>query len=111
MVTRGFEGKAAIGYEHGYDEEIYYLGLALVPTYVERFVECCLESIGEDDPDEGEFLRGIWEDGNSRAVSVRLFKAPGGQQEAQGCHHHRAKDKVGNTLTSNFSWTFTTGSV
>ena len=45
----GFTGRAAIGYDHGYDGEVFYLGLALDPAYVEGFVEGCLERIGEDD--------------------------------------------------------------
>ncbi len=32
----------------------------------ERYVEGCLERIGEDDPDEEDFLRGIWGDGDDR---------------------------------------------
>jgi hypothetical protein len=47
------EGRTAIGYDHGYDGEVFYLGLALDPAYVKG----CLERIGEDDPDEEEFLR------------------------------------------------------
>ena len=49
------EGRAAIGYDHGHDaEEVFYLGLALD----ERYVEGCLERIGEDEvPDEEAFLR------------------------------------------------------
>ena len=34
-----FEGRAAIGYEHGYGAQKFYLGLALDPGYVEGFVE------------------------------------------------------------------------
>jgi len=45
-----FTGRAAIGYDHGYDGEIFYLGLALDPTYIEGWLEGCLERIGEDDP-------------------------------------------------------------
>jgi hypothetical protein len=47
-----FEGRGAVGYEHGYDGEVFYLGLALDPNYIEGFVEGCLERIGEDYPDE-----------------------------------------------------------
>ena len=32
-----FEGRAAIGYDHGYDDEVFYLRLALDPAYVEGF--------------------------------------------------------------------------
>jgi hypothetical protein len=35
--------RSAIGYEHGYDAEVFYLGLALDERYVEGFVEGCLE--------------------------------------------------------------------
>ena len=50
-----FTGRAAAGYDHGYDGEVFYLGLALDPTYIEGFVEGALEKIGEDNP-EGEQL-------------------------------------------------------
>ncbi len=51
------EGRAAIGYEHGYDAQKFYLGLALDPAYVEGFVEGCLERISEEDPDEEQLFR------------------------------------------------------
>jgi hypothetical protein len=41
-----FEGRAATGYDHGYDAEVY-LGLALDPGYVEGLVEGRLERVGE----------------------------------------------------------------
>jgi hypothetical protein len=69
-----FEGRAAIGYDHGYDAEVFYLGLALDERYVEGFVEGCLERIGEDDPDEAEFLRGVWEDGDDRGFVLEALK-------------------------------------
>jgi hypothetical protein len=40
------------------------LGLALDPTYVEGFVEGCLERIREDDPEEEGLLRGNREEGD-----------------------------------------------
>ena len=39
----GFTGRAATGYDHGYDGEVFYLGLALDPHYVDGWVEGCLE--------------------------------------------------------------------
>jgi hypothetical protein len=69
-----FEGRAAIGYDHGYDVEVFYLGLALDERYVEGFVEGCLERIGEDDPDEEGFLRGIWEEGDDREFVLEALK-------------------------------------
>jgi hypothetical protein len=35
----GSEGREAIGYDHGYDAEVFYLGLALDEKYIEGFVE------------------------------------------------------------------------
>jgi hypothetical protein len=47
----GFEGRAAIGYNHDYDAEVLCLELALDPIkYVDGFVEGCLERIGEHEP-------------------------------------------------------------
>ena len=71
----GKQDRAAIGYDHGYDSEVFYLGLALDPAYVEGFVEGCLERIGEDDPDEEEFLRGIWEDGDDREFVLETLQS------------------------------------
>jgi hypothetical protein len=53
-----FEDRAALGYDHAYDAEVFYLGLALDPACVEGFVKGCLERIGEDNPHEEDFLRG-----------------------------------------------------
>ena len=35
----GFTGRAAIGYDHGYDAEVFYLRLPLDERYVEGWVE------------------------------------------------------------------------
>jgi hypothetical protein len=69
-----FNGRAAIGYDHGYDAEVFYLGLALDPMYIEGFVEGCLERIGEDDPDEEQLFRDLWDDETQREV-VKSLKA------------------------------------
>jgi len=71
----GFTGRAAIGYDHGYDGEVFYLGLALDPHYVEGFVEGCLERIGEDDPDEELLFRDLWEDETQREVVIESLQA------------------------------------
>jgi hypothetical protein len=63
-----FTGRVAIGYDHGYDAEVFYLGLALDEKYVEGFVEGCLERIGEDDPEGEMLLRGEWEEGERDLV-------------------------------------------
>jgi hypothetical protein len=68
-------GRAAIGYDHGYDDQLFYLGLALDERYVEGFVEGCLERIGEDDPDEELLL--------PRPVGGR-DSAGGGDRKPQG---------------------------
>ena len=66
----GFTGRAAIGYDHGYDAEVFYLGLALDPAYIEGWVEGCLERIGEDYPDEEQLFRDLWEDETQREVVI-----------------------------------------
>jgi hypothetical protein len=70
-----FTGRAAIGYVHGYDGEVFYLGLALDPAYIEGFVEGCLERIGEDNPDEEEIFRDLWEDETQREIVIESLKA------------------------------------
>jgi hypothetical protein len=69
------DGRAAIGYDHGYDGEVFYLGLALDPAYVDGFVEGCLERIGEDDPEEERLFRDLWEDETQREVVIESLKA------------------------------------
>ena len=54
-----FTGRAAIGYDHRYDAEVFYLGLALDPAYVECFVEGCLVRVGEDDPEDKALFRDL----------------------------------------------------
>jgi hypothetical protein len=71
----GFTGRAAIGFDHGYDGELFYLGLALDERYVEGWVEGCLERIGEDDPDEELLFRDLWEDETQQEVVVESLKA------------------------------------
>jgi hypothetical protein len=70
-----FTGRAAIGYDHGYDGEVFYLGLALDPAYIEGFVEGCLERIGEEDPDEEQLFRDLWEDEGERETVLEALKA------------------------------------
>jgi hypothetical protein len=66
-----FEGRAAIDYDHGYDAQKFYLGLALDPKYSEGFVEGCLERIGEDET----FFRDLWEDEGERETVLEILKA------------------------------------
>ena len=63
-----FTGRAAIGYDHGYDGEVLISGSPWNPAYIEGFVEDCLERIGEDDP-EGE-----WEEGD-REMALEVLEA------------------------------------
>jgi hypothetical protein len=85
-------GRAAIGYEHGYDGKVFYLELALDPAYVEGFVEGCLERNGEEDSDEEEFLRGTWEEGDDHISSLRLLRA--GWRSGRGDLHYRSSIPV-----------------
>ena len=71
----GFTGRAAIGYDHGYDGEVFYLGLALDPHYVDGWVEGCLERIREDYPEEELLFRDLWEDETQREVVIESLKA------------------------------------
>jgi hypothetical protein len=71
----GFTGRAAIGYDHGYDAKKVHLRLALNSKYVEGFVEGCLERIGEDDPDEEQLFRDLWEDEGERETVLEALKA------------------------------------
>jgi hypothetical protein len=71
----GFTGRATIGYDHGYDGEIFYLGLALDERYVEGWVEGCLERIGEDYPEEEQLFRDLFEDEIQREVVIESLKA------------------------------------
>jgi hypothetical protein len=70
-----FEGRATTGYDHGYDAEVFYLGLALDPRYVEGFIEGCLERIGEEDPDEEQLFRHLWEDEGEREAVIECLQA------------------------------------
>jgi hypothetical protein len=71
----GFTGRAAIGYDHGHDGELFYLGLALDERCVEGWVEGCLERIGEDDPDEERLFRDLFEDETQRDVVIESLQA------------------------------------
>jgi hypothetical protein len=55
--------------------EVFYLGLALDPAYVEGFVEGCLERIGEEDPDEEQLFRDLWEDEGERETILTILQA------------------------------------
>src|SRR4028119_1606613 len=70
-----FPGRATIGYDHGYDGEVFYLGLALDPAYVEGFVERCLKRMGEDNAEEERLFRNLWEDETQRGVVIESLKA------------------------------------
>jgi hypothetical protein len=69
------EGRAATGYYHGYDGEVFYLGLALDPDYIEGFVEGCLERFGKEDPDEEQLFRDLWEDEGERETVLEALQA------------------------------------
>jgi hypothetical protein len=75
MVHFSLSGRATIGYDHGYDGQLFYLGLALDERYVEGWVEGCLERIGEDDPDEELLFRDLWEDETQREVVLDSLQA------------------------------------
>ena len=70
-----FQGRGAVGYDHGYDGEFFYVGLALDPNYVEGFVQGCLERIGEDEQEDEVMLRILWEDEAEEDTVLEILKA------------------------------------
>jgi hypothetical protein len=48
---------------------------ASILFFVEGFVEGCLERIGEDNPEEEQLFRDLWEDETQREVVVDCLKA------------------------------------
>ncbi len=71
-VSRGkiFKGRAAIGYDCGFDAQKFYLGLALDPKLVEER----LERIGEDYPEDEERFGDLWEDEGERGMILGILK-------------------------------------
>ncbi len=70
-----FEGRGAIGYDHGYDAQKFSLDLALDPKYIDGFLEGCLERIGEDEPDDEALFRDLWEDECERETVLMVLQA------------------------------------
>jgi len=70
----GSEGREAIGY-YAYDGEVFYLGQALDPAYIEGWVEGCLERIGEAYAEDEQIFRNLWEDETQREVVIDSLKA------------------------------------
>src|SRR5215207_345900 len=57
-------GIAAVAYDYGYEAQIFHEGHADDEGYVRGFIEGCLERIGEDEPEEADFLYNVWEGGD-----------------------------------------------
>jgi hypothetical protein len=49
--------------------------LALDESYVEGWVEGCLERIGQDDPDEEQLFRDLFEDETQREMVIGSLQA------------------------------------
>jgi hypothetical protein len=49
--------------------------LALDESYVEGWVEGCLERIGQDDPNEEQLFRDLFEDETQREVMIESLQA------------------------------------
>ena len=72
----GFTGRAAaVGYDYGYDGEVFYLGLALDERYMEGWAEGCLERIRVYDPDDERLFQDLWEYESQREVVIESLKA------------------------------------
>ena len=54
---------------------LYYVKLYHRPSVREGFIEGCLERIGEDNPEEEEIFRDLWEDETQREVVIDCLKA------------------------------------
>jgi hypothetical protein len=66
---------AAVGYCCGRDTLVFYEGHADEEAYIEGFVEGSLERIGEQAPEEANFLRDSWEGGDDGSeVLLDLLK-------------------------------------
>jgi hypothetical protein len=78
-----FTGRAAIGCDYGYDAEVFSLGLALDPAYVEGFVEGYLERIGEGNPEEEQPFRDFWKDETQREVVIESLKADSARSDGE----------------------------
>ena len=72
LVEAELTGMARIGY----DAEIFYEGHADDEELVKGFVEGCLDRIAEDEPEEADFLRNLWEVGEEedRASVLEMLK-------------------------------------
>jgi hypothetical protein len=55
--------------------EVFYLGMALDPKYVEGFIEGYLERIGEDEPEDEVLFRDLWEDEGERETVLTILQA------------------------------------
>jgi hypothetical protein len=75
-VEAELTGMAAIGYNYGYDAENFYEGHVDDQEFVKEFVEGCLDRIAEDEPEEANFLRNLWEGGDEedRASVLEMLK-------------------------------------
>jgi hypothetical protein len=49
--------------------------LTLDPKYVEGFVEGCLESMGEDYPEDEGLFKDLWEDEAERETVLQILQA------------------------------------
>jgi hypothetical protein len=59
----------------GNDPQKFCLGLACNPKYVQGFVEGCLERIGEDEPEDEDLFRNLWEDEAERETVLVVLQA------------------------------------
>jgi hypothetical protein len=64
--------------------------LVLDPKYIEGFVEGYLERIGEDEPEEENLFRDLWEDEGERETVLAILQAecevfPGRPEDCFAC--------------------------
>lgn len=81
----------SVGYGHGYDGKMFYLGLVLDEKYVEGWVEGYLERMGEDNPERRRTAAGRI--GRGRDLVLEVLKAV--CEIRVGCPKHRLSQPPG----------------
>lgn len=84
-IEAEFTGMAAIGFDYGYDVRIFHEAHADDGEYVKGFVEGCLERlVDQDEPEESDLLRALWEDGDDEDKEYALSRLKEGCEVREG---------------------------
>jgi hypothetical protein len=81
---------AAVGFDCGYDFLIFHEGHADDEEYVRGFVEGCLERLlDQDEPEESDYLRDLWENGDEEDRGYALRRLKEGCEVREGRYNDR----------------------